>query len=129
MTPAAATGVFYSVMPELSVKEWELLSLFEVEPQLREPGEPWALNDAAYLVVQGDLSLSFAIAPAYRDVRIVLEYKGARVYELNATGVMDVRYIQQDKVEELEVALTERSGIGLRIKPHIAMKLYLWLPE
>ena len=32
-------------------------------------------------------------------------------------------------MEELEVALSERSGIGLRVKPHVAITSYLWLPE
>jgi hypothetical protein len=55
----------------ISVTELDLLAFFETEPQLLDPEDPWAYNDAAYHVQQGDLSLSFSIAPAYFDVRIL----------------------------------------------------------
>ena len=70
-------------MPTLTVQEWELLSFFEVEPELQDDA-PWAYNDALYTVHQGSLKFTFALAPAYCDVRIILAYGETRIYELNA---------------------------------------------
>ena len=111
-----------SFMRGASVKEWELLSLFEVEPELKEPGERWDTNDALYTVTQGELQLSFAIAPYHRDVRIVLSHRGRRVYELNTMSVWDVRYRQEQGAEVLEIILTERDTITLRVKPRIELE-------
>ena len=109
-------------MPNVSVKEWELLSFFEVEPELSEPGEGWDVNDAAYTVVRGELSLSFAIAPCHRDVRVILSHRGQRVYELNTMSVVDVQYRQEQEVETLEIILTARDTITLRVKPRIELE-------
>jgi hypothetical protein len=109
-------------MPMVSVKEWELLSFFEVEPELLEPGEAWDANDAAYTVVRGELELSFAIAPWHRDVRIVLSHRRERVYELNTMSVVDVVYRQEQGVETLTVILTARDTITLRVKPRIELE-------
>ena len=109
-------------MRGVSVKEWELLSLFEAEPELREPGDPWDTNDALYTVTQDDLRLSFAIAPCHRDVRIILSHRGRRIYELNTMDVWDVRYRQEDGIETLEIVLTERDTLTLRVKPRIELE-------
>jgi len=116
-------------MHGVTAKEWELLSFFEVEPDLLFPGESWDCNDAAYRVVREDLSLSVAIAPFHRDVRIILEHGHRCVYELNAVGVVDVRYRQGQGAETLEVELTERDVIVLRVKPHITLEQRVRSPE
>src|SRR5690349_2422038 len=108
-------------MPELSVKEWELLSLFEVVPELNEPCERWDGNDACYTVTQEDLCLSFAIAPFFRDVRIILSHRGRRVYELNSMGVWDVRYRHEQGLETLQILLSESDVVTLRVKPDIQL--------
>jgi hypothetical protein len=32
----------------MSATELDLLTFFEAEPKLRDPGNPWSYNDAAY---------------------------------------------------------------------------------
>lgn len=108
-------------MANVSAEEWQLLSLFEVEPELLDAEVPWAYNDAVYRVQQGDLTLSFAIAPAYRDVRIVTEYQAQRLYELHAVNVQDVRYLKESRGEILEVILNQQEKLTLRIKPRIGI--------
>lgn len=108
-------------MNDLSVEEWQLLSFFEVPPELRDATEPWCYNDALYSVEQGDIALTLAIDPAYRDVRIVLTHRGDTLYELSAMSVVDVRYRNEDKVETLEIALSDRENLILRVKPRIEL--------
>jgi hypothetical protein len=52
----------------ISAQEWQLLSFFEVEPTGID-GEAWPYCDLLYEVSR---DLSCAVAPAYRDIRIIL---------------------------------------------------------
>ena len=107
----------------ISAKAWELLSFFEIEPEFRDPEDSWPYTDALYRVQQGSLSLSVSIAPAERDVRVILSSDGNRIYELNATDIKDVRYFKrEDGVEMLEIIITERDSIFLKTKPRIEIK-------
>lgn len=108
-------------MTLITAEEWQLLSFFEVHPELRDRDVPWCYNDALYQVDQGELELSFAVAPSYRDVRIILLNRGIRLYELNAMGVKDVRYRNENGTEELEVLINDVETLMLRLKPHIEL--------
>lgn len=108
-------------MSNISAEEWQLISFFGVEPIFRDANVPWCYNDATYKVQQSSLSLSFAIAPAYRDVRIVLEYDGLQIYELNAMSLKDVRYSNEGGTELLDVIFSERNSLMLRIQPRIEL--------
>ncbi len=105
----------------MSATEFDLLTFFEVEPQLLDPEDPWPYNDAAYHVQQGDLALSFAIAPAYFDVRIILKRAEATLYEFNAMGVEDVTYDIHGGRETLKVSLSPENWIVLTLKPGISL--------
>ena len=61
-------------MSHITAEEWQLLSLFAVEPTLSDADVPWCYNHAVYEVRQGPLVLRCAIDPAYRDVQIVIEH-------------------------------------------------------
>ena len=105
----------------LSVDEFGLLNFFTVIPVQRDEDVPWVYNDSQYEIMRGQNQLSFAIAPAYRDVRIRLRANGVLLYELNAMGVADVK-IHNDKGHEwLEVVASERHSIRLRIGPEISI--------
>ncbi len=84
-----------SDMETITATELQLLECFGVEPQLLDPRDPWCYNDAAYLVELDGLSISFAIAPAYRDVRLMVRRCDQRIYELNAMSVTDVRVLDE----------------------------------
>jgi hypothetical protein len=104
----------------ISAQEWQLLSFFEVEPTSPD-GEAWPYSDFLYQVSHGDLHLSCAVAPAYKDVRIILR-RGERVtYELNAMGIEDVRY-HDEGGEALAFVISARDTLWLRLKPEIALR-------
>jgi hypothetical protein len=109
-------------MPVVTVEEWQLLSFFEVEPTLRDSDVPWCYNDALYCVVQGDISMSFAIAPAYHDVRLILRHKDEVVYELTTTGVRDVKYHRNNGCEQLTIEIDELDAVELHLKPRIEIR-------
>jgi hypothetical protein len=108
-------------MRNITAEEWELVSLFEVTPQYLDPKDPWPYTDALFRVEQGATVLTFAIAPAYRDVRIVLEHSGNVLYELNAMAVVDVRYRREGSTELLDVVLGREDVLTIAVKPAIRL--------
>lgn len=108
-------------MSHVTADEWQFLSFFEVEPTLADADVPWCYNQAVYEVSRGGLALSFAIDPAYRDVRILLQHDAHPLYEFNATAIHDVRYTKDDGHEHLEVVMSDRESILLRITPRIVL--------
>jgi hypothetical protein len=105
----------------LSVHDDDLAGFFGAEPQMLDPGEPWAYNDAVYAVRDGRVHLSLAVAPAYHDVRILLTLDESVLYELNASGVADLRLHNENGRESLEIAVSERESIWVRLQPAIAI--------
>ena len=109
-------------MPIVTVTELELLEFFGVLPKLRDPDDPWPYNDALYEVQYGgNLSLSFALAPSYKDVRLMLSFRGTKVYELNATAVQDVKHRREGERESLEIKINEQDSLFLFLAPNIEL--------
>ena len=79
-------------MATISVEEWEVLSFFEVQPKLADTDIAWRTT-----IPSTRLSVVTYPYPALslrrnRDVRLILKRGGKKLYELNATGVDDVKY-------------------------------------
>ena len=106
-------------MSIISAEEWEVLGFFGVNPKT-EDETPWPYNDFLYEVARGNNSLSCAIAPAYKDVRIILKCDDVKAYELNAVAVKDVGYIEEANGKEvLEITLSDKESIRIVINPNI----------
>ena len=113
----------------ITATELQLLACFGVEPVLLDPTDPWCYNDAAYTVDVDGYSGSFAVAPAYRDVRIIVIRGDRRIFEFNSMGVRDVRVIDEPRVDAVEVLLPHRppqqvnlSVFGLPKNPNMPKK-------
>ncbi len=105
----------------LSVDEYDLLNFFGMNPTQLDPDLPWMYNDSAYEAADAHVHVSFAIAPSYKDVRLLLKTGEVLVYELNAMGVEDVRYHNDKGRESIEVIVSERDSIWLRTKPQVSI--------
>jgi hypothetical protein len=104
-------------MKGITALEWELLACLGVEPQLSEAEVPWSYNDAVYEVEVDGLSISFAVQPWHRDVRIIVRRGDRRFYELNAVGVADVRVLNEPGRDIVEVRLSEREWLRVQVQP------------
>ena len=104
-------------MGGIKATELELLACFGVEPQLLDVDVPWCYNDAAYLVEVDGLSVSFAVQPAYRDVRLIVRRAEQRLFEFRAVGVGDVRVIDERGIDAVEVVLAEQSWLRVQLRP------------
>jgi len=104
-------------MNGITATELELLACFGIEPHLIEPEAPWCYNDAVYAVQVNGLSVSFAVQPEYRDVRLIVRDGAAVMFELNSMGVRDVRVIDEPGVDAVEVVMDEQSWLRLQLRP------------
>ncbi len=102
---------------DITATELEFLACFGVEPTLLEPDNPWCYNDAVYVAEVDGFSISFAVQPGYRDVRLIVRRGGQRVFEFNVVSATDVRIIDERGVDAVEVVLTEHSWWRLQLRP------------
>ena len=108
-------------MANITATELQLLECFGVEPLLLDAAIPWCDNDAAYSVEVDGLSVSFAVRPSYRDVRIVVNFGDRRMLEFNATSVSDLQVIDEPGVDAIEVLMNEQSWLRVQLRPAFAI--------
>jgi hypothetical protein len=106
----------------LSIDEYDLVQFFSALPTQLDEAVPWEYNDSVYDASDSWMHLSFAIAPAVKDVRILVTIGGICVYEFNAMGVADVRYRSEKDRDSLEVVVASRHSVWLTVKPQILIR-------
>ena len=104
-------------MGGITANELELLACFGVEPKLDEPGTPWAYNEALYLVEVDGLSVSLAVQPSDRYLRLIVRRGEQTLFEINGVGVQDLKVIHERAVDELEIVLSEGSSLNMQLRP------------
>lgn len=105
----------------LSVDESDLLAFFEVMPTPAEHDISWEYNDSVYEVSRNNVHLTFALVPVSRDVKIKFKVGELLVYELNATGIQDIKHHREKGRESLEVILAARDSLWIRLKPEVSI--------
>src|SRR5262245_24930808 len=107
------------VMDSINATESQLLACFGVEPMLLDKDIPWGYNTATYRTEHEGFLVSFAIAPAYRDVEVVLTWNNKSFFEFNAKGVRDVMVIDTPGVDAVAIILSDRSWLRLQLRPRL----------
>lgn len=105
-------------MNEISAKDWELLGLFEREPDRQGLDPVWLFDDSLYRAGDGCVELTCAIHPYHKDVRIILWESGAEIYEYSAMGVDDIAV----SANVLNIYVSETDAISITIRPKIRIK-------
>ena len=112
-------------VPSISAEEWELVSFFGALPTDRPADEPWPYTEIVFEVRRGGHRLSCAIAPAYKDVRLVLVSEASAstspLYELNAVDVVDVACRKDGRTETLEIRLSDKDAVLITVDPAIKL--------
>jgi len=106
-------------MTGITAEEFELLSFFEVEPSRADEDTPWPYNDLTYKVEVGPYLVVFGIAPSYLDVSVIISLNGAEIYNFSGLSLRDVRYHKSSDHETLEIVVSEKDSIWLRLRPSI----------
>lgn len=105
----------------ISATETEILACFGVEPVLLDTNVPWCYNEATYLIDVDGLTVSFVIQPSYRYVWILIFRGTEKFFEFNATGVTDIRVIDEPGIDALEVILSESSSLRMQLRPTLTI--------
>ncbi len=108
-------------MSYVSVDELELLSFFEVEPSRVDPEAPWVYNELTYQLKLGQYAISFTICPSYRDLWLSVTDNDKQVYSFAGRSIEDVRYHKDADGETLEIVVSDRDTIWLRLRPNLAI--------
>jgi len=109
------------MMTMITVEELELLTFFEVEPELCDPATPWPYNDFIYQLQLGQYHIHFGISPAYRDVSIRIRHADIEIYSLNALSVKDVSYQKNAEGESLDIRISDSEHIVFKLRPHFSI--------
>ena len=113
-------------MSRITVQEWELLACFAVEPTLLDPDEHWFDNDAVYLVDVDGLTVSFAIQPFHKDIRLIVRRSEQVLFEIDAMNVVDVWVREETGVDLLEIKLFPSMFVLLQIRPTFQIRQGLY---
>ena len=106
-------------MSYVTVEELELLSFFEIEPTRADQDVPWPYNDFSYQLELAGYTVSFKIAPAYKDLSLSVVHNGSVLYAFKARSVKDVRYHKDADLESLEIAVSDHDTIWFRLRPNL----------
>ena len=106
-------------MSYASVEDFELLSFFEVLPKPADPDTPWPYNDFLYQVQLGTYLVSCSIHPAYKDLSLSICNDGTEIYRFSALSLNDIRYHKDADRETLEMVISDRESILLRLRPSV----------
>ncbi|MDW6005012.1 hypothetical protein [Vibrio mangrovi] len=108
----------------ISAEEYELLGFFEVEPKMLDYDTPWIYNSLVYEVTDKHRVLTVSIQPSYKDVKVILTEEGDKIFEFEGTGVRDIRVLNDNIPEILEIKVSEEQSIFIKRKPHISIYLH-----
>ena len=109
-------------MTGITAEELDLLSFFEVEPTRADADIPWPYNDFSYRVELGPYLVEFGIAPSYPDLSFSISHNGSEIYSFTGLSVKDVRYHKDADSETLEIAISDKDSIWLRLRPSVMIK-------
>lgn len=105
-------------MKKINAEEYELLSLFEREPERQGLDDLWLLDDSVYTATQGGLKLTVAIHPYHKDVRIMLWLNDREIFEYSAVNVQDVVAHK----DSLCIDINSDLSVDINIRPSIGIK-------
>ena len=105
-------------------KEWELLSLFEVEPVLTDPDVPWFYNELTFENDFGPDRIRCIIAPAYCTLQFSWWHHGIECLSLDLHWISGLSVSTESGHEGMTVSFYDKFLIPLEIKlrPAIACR-------
>jgi hypothetical protein len=107
---------------QLSICEWEAIAFFGSEHKSRAYGTEWFDSDSVYEVSdQSGLTLTCAIHPIHRDVRIRLLRRDHLIYEWQAQDLKDICYVEEKDRTVMKFVVSDRDSLTLQVQPRISI--------
>ena len=109
-------------MSKISISLYELTAFFECTPTTTEEGVDWPYNDFMFEKTVDNIFISLSLFPAYKDAHLIVSSENHIIYELNVTGISDVKYISQDYQESLLLVLSKTEHLQIQLAPQISVQ-------
>ena len=107
---------------DLEIQEWELNALFG-EHTSRVYGDDWFDSDSVYEFTDtNEVHITFAIHPIHKDVRITLSSNEVTIYDWQSQDLKDIRFVEENEKTIIELLISDRDRIAVRIKPTILIE-------
>jgi hypothetical protein len=104
---------------DIGIDEGELNALFGKHTS-RVYGDDWFDSDSVYEFSDSNrIHITFAIHPIHKDVRITLSTKEVTIYDWHSQDLKDIRTIEDKKGTVIELLISDRDTITVRLKPTI----------
>jgi len=101
--------------------DWQLLSVFEVEPVVSDPGVPWAYNTLTFETTRGEDHVRCDIIPGYDEFRLVWTRGDERIMTLTLCRVAALAVCTEHGNDSISLEFADEN-IGpliLQLKPHV----------
>jgi hypothetical protein len=104
-------------------EEWQLLSVFEVEPTVLDPGVPWAYNMLTFETTRGEDRVRCEIAPGYDEFRFVWTRDGDLILKLDLRRVSGLLVHTEKGSESLCLEFSDDTigPLVLQLKPKLTV--------
>ena len=105
---------------QLGVDEFDLIAFFGSNHVSRQFGTEWYDSDSCYEVTtDSGLSLTFAIHPIHRDVRLRLVHHGVEIFDWQATDLDDICCIGKNDQSKLKLIEGPYDFVIVQVDPEI----------
>lgn len=111
---------------ELSVTEAEIERFFGVEPVRSDAEISWPYNRLLFIVDRDRAQVIFDFSPSYKHVDLTVHMDGKLIYQLSAPALENVRMHPDPSHETLELVVSERDRIFLRLAPSVLITQQTW---
>jgi hypothetical protein len=102
-------------------KDWELIGLFECEPDCLDANVPWCYNQLTFKTSRNENEIICVIAPGYEELQWEWRNNGQKIIELNLCSVAGLDVTMENGKESLIAHFRDKFLMPLvfQLKPHI----------
>ncbi len=111
---------------QLSVTEAELERFFGGEPTRSDTDIPWPYNGLLFTATQDEVRLSPDLMPSYKHVDLTVHAGGQLFYQLSAPALEDIRIHCDPAHDTLELVVSQRDSIFVRLSPSVLITQQTW---
>lgn len=104
-------------------QEWELLSLFEVEPIVCDRDLPWFHNCLTFETTRGDDRIHCEIEPSYEIIKLIWKQGQHEKLSLDLHGIQSLRVVSGSGRDYFVASFRDQGLLDLEfhLKPHICL--------
>lgn len=112
--------------PQLSVTEAELERFFGGEATRSDTDIPWPYNGLLFTATRHEFRLVLDLKPSYKHVELTVHAGGQLLYQLSSPALEDIRIHPDPTHDTLELVVSQRDSIFVRLSPSVLITQQTW---